>query len=176
MDSIVVGFSRPKAWFEPFSWLIRIAEGNPIKWCPYSHAYIRYYNSYADRWEIFQASGMKVNLIGSTMFDAAENIYAEFEVPITAATKQLVVQGAVDKVGSPYGVGQIFGFGWVMFMRLFGKSVKNPFYSASSFVCSELTADILNEINGTTLDSSTMSPKDVCEYMLAKGYKTTTQG
>ncbi len=170
MTSIVVGFSKPKAFFEPFSWLIRL-----VTWCPFSHAYIRYENPYANRVEIFQASGMKVNFIGQTMFDSLENIYAEFNIPISDAAKLATVQLAIDKVGSPYGVGQVVGFGWVLLMRSFGKNVKNPFASNSSFVCSEMVAEILNEINGSNLDASVMTPKDVYRYILSKGYQPVNQ-
>lgn len=127
-DTIVIGFSRPKAWFEPFSWLIRL-----ITWSPFSHAYIRYYNSYADRWTVFQASGLKVNFIGNKMFDSIEFVYVEFEIPISENTKRTTVQFAIDKCGSPYGLGQVFGDLWVLFMRAFGKKVKNPLASSSSF-------------------------------------------
>jgi hypothetical protein len=164
-NTIIVGFSKPNGWFEPFSWLIRL-----VTWSAFSHAYIRYYDAYAGRWVIYQASGLKVNFMGQTMFDSAEDIYAEFEVSILDATKQGVVQKAIDKVGSPYGIGQIVGFGWVLFMRLFGKTVANPLYSPSSFVCSELVSDILIEINAGNLDPSTMTPKDVYNFILSKGY------
>lgn len=171
MDSIVVGFSRPRSWLKPFSWLIRL-----VTWSPYSHTYIRYNNPYANRNEIFQASGMLVNFIGQAMFDTEENICAEFNIPVTSQTKQLVVQNAIDKCGSPYGVGQVVGFGCVLFCRIFGKKIKNPFASTSSFVCSELVADLLNEINGITLDSSTMTPKDIYTYVISKGYQPINGG
>ena len=170
MNEIVVGFSRPKAWFEPFSWLIRL-----ITWSPFSHAYIRYYDSYTQRWIVFQASGLKVNFIGQTMFDNDEDVYEEFAVMISDETKQSVVRDAIDKCGSPYGVGQVFGFLWVLFMRLFGKTVKNPFYSGSSYVCSELVGDILVELNEGNLDPSAMTPKDVYNFMVSKGFKPITQ-
>lgn len=166
MDEIIIGFSRPKAFFEPFSWLIRL-----VLWTPYSHAYIRYYDSYHKRWIIFQASGLTVNFIGQSMFDGKEDIYAEFSVPLIDSTKKEVIQKAIDKCGSPYGVGQIIGFGWILFMRLFRKNVSNPFYSSSSYVCSELVADILVEINQGNLDPSTMTPKDVYRFMINKGFK-----
>ncbi len=105
------------------------------------------------------------------MFDSLEDIYAEFEISVTDDTKQKMVQWAVDECGSPYSLGQIVGFGWILFMRLFGKSVKNPFYNPSSFVCSELVADILNQINGANLDASAMTPKDVYTFILSKGWK-----
>jgi len=166
MDSIVVGFSRPKAWLEPFSWLIRL-----VTWSQFSHAYIRYYNSYADRWTVLQASGLAVNYMGGTLFDTKEDICAEFELPISSATKLTTVQFGIDRVGLPYSMETIFGICYVMILRLFGKKVTNPFASTSSFVCSELVAQILNEINGTNLDSSTMTPKDVYSYLVSKGYK-----
>jgi hypothetical protein len=171
MNTIIIGFSRPKAWLRPFSWVIRL-----VTWAPYSHTYIRYDNAYTDRSIVFQASGLVVNFMGQTMFDTEEDIYAEFSVPVSAATKLLVIQNATDKVGSPYGVGQIVGFGWVLFMRIFGKKVNNPFASTSSFVCSELVADLLNEMNGSTLDSSTMTPKDIYNYVLSKGFSPVTDG
>ncbi len=171
MNQIIVGFSRPSGWFEPFSWLIRL-----VTWSSYSHAYIKYYNPYADRWEIFQASGLKVNFIGNAMFNSEEIICGEFQIPISDATKLSTVQYAIDKVGSPYGIGQVVGFGWVLLMRLFGKNVKNPLHSASSFVCSELVGDILEEIGvANGIDPSTMSPKDIYNLVVSKGFLPTTQ-
>ena len=94
MESIIVGFSRPKAWFEPFSWLIRAVTGSQ-----FSHAYIRFYSEEYNRWLVYQASGLKVNFIGQTMFDGAETVYEEFTVPVTALTKKIAIQGAIDKCG-----------------------------------------------------------------------------
>lgn len=166
MDSLIIGFSRPKAFFEPFSWVIRL-----VTMAPMSHAYIRYYDSYTQRSIIFQASGLKVNLIGQTAFDAAEDVIAEFEIPISAETKQKIVQGAIDKLGSPYGMMQVFGVLWVLLMRLFGKTVANPLYSATSFFCSELTDDELEEIGMGDLDPAGATPKDLYNFLIAKGLK-----
>jgi len=165
METIIIGLSRPDSWFEPFSWIIRLAT-----WSPYSHAYIKYYDSYSDRWIIFQASGLKTNFIGQTMFDSEENICDEFSLPISESTKEGVIQGAIDKVGTPYGIAQIFGFAWVLFMRLFGKNVKNPFYSTSSYFCSELVGDVLIELNEGNLDPSSMTPKDIYNFLVNKGF------
>lgn len=166
MSNIIVGFSRPKAWFEPFSWLIRL-----VTWAPMSHAYIRYYNSYAQRWIVYQASGLKVNFIGENAFNSAENIIAEFSLPISDAAQQKLVQGAIDTLGSPYGIWQVVGFLWIILMRKFGKTVSNPLYSASSFFCSELTSDDLEELGLSGLDPSATSPIDLYNFMLAKGFK-----
>ena len=165
MNKIVVGFSRPKGWFEPFSWLIRL-----VTWAPMSHAYIKYYDAYVGRWIIYQASGLKVNFIGEAAFDNAEDVIAEFNLSISDATQQKLVQGAVDTLGSPYGIWQVVGYLWVFLMRKLGKTVANPLYSASSFFCSELTSDDLEEIGLKGLDPSDMSPKDLYNFMLSKGF------
>lgn len=168
MDSIVIGFSKPKAWYMPFSWLIRL-----VTWCEFSHVYVRYEDNYANRDIVYQASGLKVNFIAQPMFDSEEDVYAEFIIPISDKTKLSTVQFAIDNVGSPYGVMQIVGFAWVMLANIFGKRVKNPFYSGSSFFCSEIVTDILEEIKSVddTMDPSTATPKDVYEFLLSKGYK-----
>ena len=166
MGQIIVGFSKPKGGFQPFSWLIRL-----VTWSPISHAYIKYYNSYADRWVIFQASGSKVNVVGETLFNNIENIYSEFSIPVSASTKQKVIQGSIDKLGAPYGIKQIIGFGWVLLMRLLRRKVKNPFYSTSSFFCSELTSDELEEMGLNGLDASAVSPWDVYKFIVSKGFK-----
>jgi hypothetical protein len=169
MSSIVVGFSRPKKWFVPFSWLIRLATKSK-----FSHTYICFYYKDYKRWVVYQASGLKVNFISKKMFSSLELVAEEFLIPINKKTKLKVIQKAIDKCGSPYGVGQIFGFSLVLFMRLFGKSIKNPFYSKSSYVCSELVGDILKEIhvkNSEKLDPSVMTPKDVYAYLKSNNYK-----
>lgn len=168
MDSIIIGFSHPKAWFSPFAWL--------ICWCTkskFSHTYIQYYNSYADRYEIFQASGLLVNFVGKTLFDTKENVDIQFEIQINTETKQRTVQFAIDNVGLPYGLGQVGGFAWVLFMRLFGRKVKNPWAKNSSFFCSELVSTILEEIiqPEDNIDPSTMSPQDLYEYLIGRGFK-----
>ena len=171
MDSIVVGFSKPNGWFEPFSWLIRL-----MTWCSFSHAYIKYYNSYADRWITFQASGLAVNFMGQIMFDGKEDIYAEFEIPISEATKLKTVQFAIDNVGAPYAIGQILGFPIVWFMSWFGKKISNPLYSGSNYFCSELVSDVINEIEAGKLNASVMTPKDLYNWIVSKGYQKLPAG
>jgi hypothetical protein len=169
MNQIIVGFSRPKAWLEPFSWLIRL-----VCWAPYSHTYIRFYSATYDRWLIYQASGLKVNFIGQTMFNQLEDVCDEFTVPVCSKTITNTVKRAIDNCGSPYGISQIVGLGWVLFMKIFGKNVKNPFYSGSSYFCSELVTDILTEIKSVDdeMDPSTATPKDVYDFLISKGFKS----
>lgn len=169
MDNIIIGFSRPKAFFEPFSWLIRL-----VMQTEYSHAYIKYYDKYADRWLIGQASGLKVNIVGETYFDSEEVIYAEFQLPITKKKKKELVQFIIDNTGKPYGVGQIFGFAWILFMRMFGKKVANPFASNTSWFCSEFAESAMDQImdEGDTMQPSTADPRDLYEFIVSKGFKS----
>lgn len=172
MDEIIIGFSRPKGWFEPFSWLIRMSEGTPFKWAPYSHAYIRFYSQEYDRWIIAQASGLKVNFIGQTLFDSLEMIGEEYKVPVTTAVKTALVQNAVDLCGLPYGMGQVIGIPWVDFVGLFGKQIKNPFASNKSFYCSEFVEYLAeNDLtDGSSLDPATCTPMKLLAFLIAQNY------
>jgi hypothetical protein len=107
------------------------------------------------------------------MFNSEEVIFEEFEVAVSDGVKLKTVQFAVDECGSPYGMMQILGFSWVLFMRLLGRKVKNPFYGNSSFFCSELVGEILEEIVevADNMDPATSTPKDVYNFMVSKGYR-----
>lgn len=169
MDEFIVGFSRPKGGFEPFSWLIRL-----FTWSPFSHAYIKFYSAKYDRWLIYQASGLKVNFIGSVRFNAAEVICSEFSLPVSDDARLKTIKFAIDECGVPYGIKEIIGMCAVLVCRMFGKKIKNPLSDGNaSFVCSELIAEILNDImtEQDKLDPETSSPKDVYNFLISKGYK-----
>lgn len=171
MDEIIIGFSTPKSWFNPFSWLIRMAEGTPFNWAPMSHAYVKYHDDVTGRWMIFQASGSKVNFVSETMFDSVEKIVDEFVIPVTAATKLKTIQYAQDVVGSPYGVMEIVGFGVVVLAGLVGVKIKNPFASKSDFFCSQLACDVIEEIDeDNSLDPASCSPMMLSAYLAFKNF------
>jgi hypothetical protein len=165
MDSIVVGFSRPNGWFEPFSWLIRLIDQSS-----FSHTYIKYYNTYSGRWMIFQSSGLQVNYIGETRFNTKEIICKEFQIPITTDQKIQMVQYATDTLGTPYGVKHIFGIFIVKLVNIFGKRIVNPFDESGTMVCSELVAYMLNQIilPTDTINFETATPTDVYNYLLER--------
>jgi hypothetical protein len=109
------------------------------------------------------------------MFNSKEYVYREYEIPISDATKLSVIQSATDKLGAPYGNAQIVGFGWVLLMRLFGRKVNNPFYSGSSYFCSELVDEILNEIGIGESDPSTLDPAGLMNFLATKNFKIIQQ-
>ena len=142
MNSIVVGFSRPKAWLEPFSWLIRLAY-----WSPISHAYIRFELNGIP--VVFQASGLKINLVSEALFDSVEFVYKEFTLPIEEDKKKLLIEFAINQLGKPYNIWGILGMSIVRMGQLIGIKISSPFpYNGSSDFCSELVAYILETYDG----------------------------
>jgi hypothetical protein len=167
MDSIFFGFSTPKS-SNPFSWLIRIVDKSK-----FSHAYIRIFDDYSQRWIIYQASGIVVNCIGVKQFNSIENICVEFEIPISIDKKIKTVQFAIDLLGTPYGIKTILGIGIVKLAHIFGKRIENPFADGNkSMVCSKLTACILDEIiiGSKVIDPEVATPTDVYNFLISKNY------
>ena len=162
MESITIGFSRPQGGFQPFSWLIRLAY-----WSPFSHAYLRYEIPEVGT-VIFQASGLKVNLIGQTLFDSKEDIYAEFSLPISAEEKAKLIKFTVSQLGQPYNVVGIFGMAWVRLGQLLGQKWHSPFnYTGSSAFCSEIIAQILESYENISLgDVADDSPQAVYQILV----------
>jgi len=168
--SIIIGFSRPKGFFKPFSWLIRLAT-----WSSISHAYIRFNSRDFDQNVVYQASGLAVNLVSQEFFDKKEIVCKEFIIPINLKTKEKTLKNAARNLGKPYSVVQIVGFGFVLMAGIFGLKIRNPFYSKSSFFCSELASDIIIEVGDATketVDPSAMSPQAICNYLESKDFKS----
>lgn len=164
---IIVGFSTPKK-FNLFSWLIK-----KVGKSDFSHAYISYWDKEAERWVVYQASGLKVNFESLINFRKREIRVAEFEVPVSEKTFKKIRGFAIDNVGAGYAVLKILGFPWVLLCRSLGKKVKNPFTEKGTFFCSDLDTVILEEIvkDGDTLDPDTEMPVDLYNFMVQKGYK-----
>jgi hypothetical protein len=164
VGSITVGFSRPKAWFSPFSWFIRLGY-----WSPFSHAYIEFDLDGLDRRVVLQASGFSINLISEDSFDAKEIVFREFELPITEPNLLKLKQFGIDQLGKPYSLKGIVGMILVRAAKLIGKKIESPWaYDGSSDFCSELVAQILKTYGGVAvgLDPADMSPKDVYDLLL----------
>lgn len=163
MRKLVVGFSKPKSGFIPFSEAIRWVCGTK-----FSHTYIKFKSDSFDRVLIYQASGLLVNFIGETRFNEAEVVVAEFELEVSDEAFNRTMQFAIDQAGVPYGISQIFGILYVKALGLFGLKAKNPFPNGSgNYVCSELVAQILKEIIGlkVDIDLDLIDPKEVFELL-----------
>lgn len=173
-DSITIGFSRPsKLWPIPpfFAWAIMAFESIvQLKWINFSHAYVRFNLDAFDRGVIFQASGMKDNFVGQTMFRGMEVIVKEFTIPLSPDTKKAVVQYMIDEAGTPYALLSAFGIVAVKAASLFGCRIKNPVTQKGDW-CSEVAAIILKDYDNLPLSSDDvrrMLPSDLCDYLEAR--------
>jgi hypothetical protein len=170
MDTIVVGFSRPSGWFEPFSWLIRLAY-----WSSFSHTYIKYNVKELNINLIIQASGLTVNLISENVFDPRENIYKEFTLPIEIKNKKALIQFGLNQLGKPYNIFGIFGMAWVRLGQVIGRKWNNPIsYNGSSDFCSELVGYLLENFENINAGNvANLAPVDV--YKIISQLKVNAQ-
>ena len=164
MNKIIIGFSRPNGWFEPFSYLIRLVQG----WSPYSHAYVRFYLESSNQWIVLQASGLKVNMITWENFQKIEIIVKEFEISMTSEKHARFLRWAFLKLGIPYGVLPVIGIGIVLFLKMLGITVKNPFpRGQSELFCSELVDYTLLYFTRLPLEEypDVTTPKDLMDLL-----------
>ena len=161
MNSIVIGFSRPKK-FSFFSRLIRLVENTK-----YSHVYIKFYSITYDRTLVYQASGLAVNFIEENNFNKNDLTINEFQVPLADDSIQLI-QFCIDKVGTPYAMSQIFGIGLYLLLKLFGINIKNILgANKSKLICSELAEIILNNFTNDkiNIDPNLVIPKNIYDIL-----------
>lgn len=166
MEYLTVGFSRPKKWFSPFSWIIRL-----VQQTSYSHVYIKFYSAKYRRFLVYQASGLKVNFIGWDKFQQEEIIIKEFNLDTTENAKYNMICYAIDKVGSSYSMKEVLGAGLVLLFRTFNKKIDNPFNDGEqSFFCSQLVDYILKDFIDFKIpfDPSIVLPKDIYNYLEKK--------
>lgn len=136
MESIIVGFSKPKGWFYPMSWIIRWAEGTA-----FSHAYIRVRSESLDRDLVYQATGAGVYFIGLPAFKDHYEIVEEYALTVSEEGKKKLLRWAVDNSGKPYGRLQCLGIGLRRLALIIGIRIKNPFSNeGEAYVCTELCA------------------------------------
>jgi hypothetical protein len=162
METIIVGFSTHKK-FGIFPWLIKKVEKTP-----YSHVYLKFYSSKLDRDVIYQASGTKVNFVGTEIFNRDSVVIEEFSIDISDEVKTKTMRFCIDNAGIAYGMKQVLGIGIVRFFRLFNKEIKNPFSDGyKTEVCAELVGHILEDCLGNKLDIDldTVGPKGIYDYV-----------
>lgn len=141
MNRIIIGFSKSKKILPIFSWLIRLVEGTK-----YSHVYVKFPKKTLKTDLIYHASGLMVNFMGEKAFEDNHKTIEEFQIFISDDCYHNVLNYAAVNSGASYSVAQIFGIAAIRLFAVFGKVIKNPF-SNSGYVCTELVAEILKEIN-----------------------------
>jgi hypothetical protein len=136
---LTIGFSRPRAWFKPGSWAIRMNECTP-----YSHVYVRWMTSVGVE-VVYQASHSMVNFMSKANFDKEALIIEEYEVEVEPEQYKALLTYCLSNAGTGYGVKQIIG---MSIQRIFGL-VRNPFADGKETqVCSELVGTIIKNYLG----------------------------
>lgn len=162
MRTISVGFSRPNGGFQPFSWLIKWFESTP-----YSHVFIQFHSNSFDRDLIYQASGLKVNCIGTARFQQIEIITDIFTLEVDDQLIEKMVQYCIDALGAPYDVGGAIGAGLARILKHFGKNWTNTWAKNDQYFCSELIIMLLFMVGDGTVDNpDTVLPQDVYSQLV----------
>ncbi len=143
---IIIGFSKPRGKFKPFSWAIRLVEGTP-----YSHVYIRTHSDKLDVDLIYQASGAQVNFMGLQHFNNHAIRLFEFEHEIPDQTYDAFMRWAIINSGADYSIKQPLG---ILLIKMFNLK-RNPFANGSfAWVCSELAGFVLSSFLEVNIDKS----------------------
>ncbi len=120
-----------------------------------SHTYIRSGNI------VNQASGLEVNQVGYDYFLTYSDVVDELEIQITDEQYEAGQEFLRKSLGKPYSMLQLFGFGWVMINRSFGRKVHNPASNGDhSYICVELVARYLG-----IPDAEDLTPEDLYEML-----------
>jgi hypothetical protein len=153
MHKIIVGLSRHRD-FAIFAAGIQWFQGTP-----YSHAYIQFFSPEFNRTMIYQASGLKVNLVSREMFDSINSIVKEFEIEVSDDKFSEILGFCADELGKPYSMKAILG---IVFHTLFGwKLIDSD--KLETFICSELVGYVIQMVGiiEQNADLDYFTPKDL---------------
>lgn len=161
MKRFIIGFSRPRGFFKPYSWAIRAIERTP-----YSHVYLKTRSESLGLDLIYQASGVQVNFMGLSNFLTHAEPLFEFEVEADDEAYKAFMKWAVTNAGAPYSAKQVLG---ILLIKLFNLK-KNPLSNKrSAWVCSELVGHVLGTFTKTEMgaaDIESAGPKAIYEICL----------
>ena len=175
MRDLIIGFSTNKDPKNVIAGSIRLIQGTE-----YSHVYVRTPESrYWNRSYIYQASGLKVNMMTNDVFLECNKVIKEFKISVPDDIYKEIVGFAMDQCGKSYGLMQLVGIAYVLGANcVTGGRHKNPW--SKGFICSELVAVLLKMMDddlhvsefmkekGLTYD--TITPKDI-EMLLERYFK-----
>lgn len=156
-DQIIIGFSRAKG-FKLLSRFIMLFEKTP-----FSHVYIKTYNSYFKQYDIFQASKGYVNHIIENNFLTQNTVINEFIIPIHNDNKKEILLFLRDKLGKPYSFKDLI----IIFLSKFGIKLNKYLDGEDAYICSELVARAMKYSNIIYIDknSDLITPKDLYEIL-----------
>lgn len=156
IDTITIGFSRPKNRFLPVaSYLIRAYQQTS-----YSHVYVRFYSESLNRTLIYEAVGKGVRFIGLPQWTKHAEELKSYTLQVKKCNAVTLLQYCVDHAGVEYGFWQNVGVILADLLNL----KRNPFRKGKN--CSEALAEVL-ALEGYKLpkDPNLMTPKDIEELL-----------
>lgn len=171
LRQIVVEMTKPKAWFVPLSFLIRLFQW---KWwqgqswfnVP-SHSRVRFYDLKHQVWWIYEAGGTSVKLVGPYVMDKTK-VVRQYEFYITREAKISLIRKINESIGKPYGFLQLVGLGLVKLLAPFSIKISNPFADGNKTeVCVEAVYWVLWEREDFRAVLSKYKPDtiDLCDLM-----------
>ena len=140
-----------------------------IMWATHSkasHSFLIF--EVADEPIIIQSSIHGVECMNYYRFLEGHKIVAKYKLS-DKLEEQEALSASIKLLNSPYDFLSVFGFGWVLFCKMFGKKVKNPFPNRNAYQCSEFVLTVLKAagLNGKLkdLDPELTSPEDLIECL-----------
>lgn len=154
MRNITIGFSTGKTCLAK---LIRWVTKSQV-----SHTYIKLKTHFESPSHlIYQASGITVNVESLENFMGHATVIEELSISISDQKYDELLAFLLTKLGRPYSMWQLLGMAWVLMMRNFGITVRNPGRDGDhSFVCVELVCRALDIPNGEEL-----TPQDLLDVL-----------
>jgi len=133
-----------------------------------SHSYVRIQVS--DEPIVIHANQHGVNCDHYSKFKKSSKIVSEFELLVTPAEEKQAISHALRLLDRPYDFLSVIGFGWVLFCRMLGCKVKNPFPNRSAYQCSEFALSTMKKAGIGGLDKlprERVAPEDLITALSA---------
>lgn len=161
MTAARIGFSRSNSKAAVLSILIRKILG-----VEFSHVYLGFHSNRANRDLIYQANSHGVYFIGEKQFLMHNLIVDEFETEISEETFNKVLTFCIDESGKSYGFWNLLGVGIKTMLQKLSISVPNFLSDGNkTYICSELIAQIYNDLEKADIDPNTTTPSDLYEII-----------
>ena len=161
---VTISFTRPKKFFKPLSWLIRVFDGLPGLPVKYSHVALEWTCASLHMPIAYHASGANVHPINGNLFEPQIERTHQYKFVIEGDEIEKHARFYHKYTGTSYGQLQILG---ILLTKL--KLTKsNPFTDGTrSQVCSEVVGNWLLEVKGIDIGSSLdeAGPKKIDEVL-----------
>jgi len=171
MRHVYVGFSSPRQWFQPFSWLIR-------KWqaTQYSHVFVifpaQFLEGLSETHLICEAAHGSVRTVAAKFFFPNVKIWTLYKIQIDDATFRKSFGVGASYLGAHYSLRENAGIVLADWLRL----KRNPLGEGSvGQKCSETTFYILQALGfnfDSALDPDLIDPKNIEQtlFEMAQGH------